>query len=65
MTVRGIADLQLTDPDLKWLTARALGEAAASRIKPVTGQTFALARAAEAHAAIESRAVFGKTLLLT
>jgi NADPH2:quinone reductase len=30
---------------------------------PLIGQTFALARAADAHAAIESRAVFGKTLL--
>jgi NADPH:quinone reductase len=31
----------------------------------VIGQTFPLARAADAHAAIEGREVFGKTLLLT
>jgi NADPH2:quinone reductase len=30
----------------------------------VIGQTFPLTRAADAHTAIERRAVFGKTLLL-
>lgn len=64
ITVRGIADLQLTDADLRRLTELALAEAAAGRIEPIVGQTFALARAADAHAAIEDRAVFGKTLLL-
>ena len=48
---------------------RAVGEgvdpAWAGRIRPVIGQTFPLARAADAHAAIEGREVFGKTLLLT
>jgi NADPH:quinone reductase len=56
--------VQLTDADVKRLTEQALAEAAAGRIKPVIGQTFPLARAADAHAAIERRAVFGKTLLL-
>jgi NADPH:quinone reductase len=65
VTVRGIQDVQLTGADLKRLTERALAEAAAGRVKPVIGQTFPLARAAEAHAAIERRAVFGKTLLVT
>lgn len=64
VTVRGIRDLQLTDADLKRLTEQALAEAAAGRIKPVIGQTFPLAQAADAHTAIERRAVFGKTLLL-
>jgi NADPH2:quinone reductase len=64
VTMRGIADVQLTDADLKRLTEQALAEAAAGRIKPVIGQTFPLAQAADAHTAIERRAVFGKTLLL-
>jgi NADPH:quinone reductase len=45
-------------------TTRALAEAAAGRIRPVIGTTFPLTRAADAHAAIESRQVTGKTLLL-
>jgi NADPH:quinone reductase len=64
VTVRGIRDLQLPPNELKRLTEQALAEAAAGRIKPVVGQTFPLARAADAHAAIERREVFGKTLLL-
>jgi NADPH2:quinone reductase len=46
------------------LTASALAEAAAGRLRPVIGQRFPLERAAEAHAAIESRATLGKTLLI-
>jgi NADPH:quinone reductase len=46
------------------LTARALAEAAAGRLRPVVGQTFPLAEAAAAHTAIETRATFGKTLLI-
>jgi uncharacterized membrane protein YbhN (UPF0104 family) len=38
----------------------ALAEAAAGRIKPMIGQTFRLEQAAEAHAAVERRDVFGK-----
>ncbi|MFD0818167.1 zinc-binding dehydrogenase, partial [Micromonospora zhanjiangensis] len=37
--------------------------AAAGRVRPLVGQTFPLERVAEAHAAIEGRAVIGKTLL--
>jgi len=43
----------------------ALTEAESGRLRPVVGQTFPLERAADAHAAIESRATVGKTLLLT
>jgi NADPH2:quinone reductase len=46
------------------LSRRALAEAAAGRLRPVIGQTFPLERAAAAHAAIETRATLGKTLLV-
>jgi NADPH:quinone reductase len=46
------------------LTASALGMATAGTLRPVIGQTFPLVRAADAHAAIESRATIGKTLLV-
>ena len=52
-------------PDqLRAYTERALAEAAAGRLHPVIGQRFPLARAADAHAAIEARATVGKTLLV-
>lgn len=50
--------------DIYALVEQALTEAAAGRIKPIVGQTFRLANAAEAHAAIEARATIGKTLLI-
>jgi NADPH2:quinone reductase len=52
-----------TPEDLRAATARALAEAAAGRLRPIIGQRFPLERAADAHAAIESRATVGKTLL--
>jgi NADPH2:quinone reductase len=45
------------------LTAAALGEAAAGRLRPVIGQRYPLVRASGAHAAIEARQTLGKTLL--
>jgi NADPH:quinone reductase len=42
----------------------ALAEAEAGRLGPLIGQTLALERAADAHAAIEQRSTIGKTLLL-
>ena len=63
VTVRGIEQVQGRDQWRRRAT-HALAEAAAGRIKPIIGQTFPLERAADAHAAIESRAVTGKTLLL-
>lgn len=43
---------------------RALSEAAAGRLTPVIGQTFPLEHADQAHTAMETRSVTGKTLLL-
>jgi NADPH2:quinone reductase len=60
--VRGVP---LTPERSRALSAQALDEAAADRLTPTVGQTFALEHAADAHAAIESRATLGKTLLLT
>jgi NADPH:quinone reductase len=53
----------LSPGELTALVRGALAEAAAGRIRPVIGQELPLARAADAHAAIEARATIGKTLL--
>lgn len=65
VTVTGIERVQLAAAEMKAYTERALAAAAAGQIEPVVGQTFPLERAADAHAAIEDRSVFGKTLLTT
>jgi len=52
-----------TPEELRAFTQSALAEAAAGRLRPVIGQRFPLERAADAHAAVESRATVGKTLL--
>jgi NADPH2:quinone reductase len=44
-------------------TTEALALAASGRLRPVIGQRLPLERAADAHAAMEARAVIGKTLL--
>jgi NADPH2:quinone reductase len=59
--VRGIT---LTPERRRTLSEHALALAAAGRLRPVVGQTFALDRAGDAHTAIESRATIGKTLLV-
>jgi len=53
-----------TPEQLRAFTVDALATAAAGRLHPLIGQRFPLARAADAHAAIESRATVGKTLLV-
>jgi NADPH2:quinone reductase len=63
IAVRGIEQVQFGREERLRLTARALADAAAERIRPVIGQVFALAAAADAHRAIEGRKVVAKTLL--
>jgi len=62
ITVRGIEQVQFNPAEVRRLVARAL--AGADRIRPVIGATFPLEKAADAHAAVESRSVAGKTLLV-
>lgn len=64
---RGVAvtrGLGLSPADLPDLTRAALAKAGQGTLRPVIGQWFALARAADAHATIEARATLGKTLLV-
>ncbi len=63
---RGVTLLGLTRPTpetMREATEFALAEAAAGRLRPVIGQRFPLARAADAHAAMQARETVGKTLL--
>lgn len=62
--VRGIADVQFEPADMVRLTTRALELAAAGRLHPAIGRRFPLSEAADAHHAIEARAVLGKALLI-
>jgi NADPH2:quinone reductase len=50
--------------DMYRLVEQAFALAAAGELRPTVGQTYPLAEAAAAHAAIEARATLGKTLLL-
>lgn len=63
VTVVGLMDLPFRPEDARRLPEKALSQAAEGRIRPLVGQTFPLAQAAAAHAAIEAREVIGKTLL--
>ncbi|MFC5137053.1 zinc-binding dehydrogenase [Actinomycetospora rhizophila] len=65
VTVIGLTDLpRLSRAHRRELVERTLSEAASGQYRPVIGQTFPLARAADAHAAIAARAAIGKTLLV-
>jgi NADPH2:quinone reductase len=62
--VTGI-DLVQLDPDARQrYTSAALVAVSDGELAPIIGQTFPLEQAAAAHAAIEARTVFGKTLLM-
>jgi len=63
--VKSLYGVPVTAERSRELTAEALAAAAAGRLSPLIGQRFPLARAADAHAAIEARATVGKTLLMT
>ncbi|WP_308163030.1 zinc-binding dehydrogenase [Nocardia alni] len=63
ITVVMLPDLLQADIDWPSAGRRALDEAAAERLEVVVGQTFPLAKAADAHAAIESRIAVGRTIL--
>jgi NADPH:quinone reductase len=65
---RGISLAGIHQPnpqDWKQLPARALEVLAEGLVQPTVGRTFELARAADAHTAIENRTTIGKTVLLT
>jgi NADPH2:quinone reductase len=63
VTLTGIEQVQLAPDEARQLVQGALTEAAAGSLRPIIGQTFALDHARDAHRAIESRTVIGKTLL--
>jgi NADPH2:quinone reductase len=63
-TVLTLADIGADPGELHALVDEALSLAAAGQLCPTIGQTFPLARAADAHAAIEARETIGKTLLV-
>uniref|UniRef100_A0AAU2V618 Zinc-binding dehydrogenase n=1 Tax=Streptomyces sp. NBC_00003 TaxID=2903608 RepID=A0AAU2V618_9ACTN len=65
ITLLGIGDVQLTPERRTALLDRVLAEAAAGRLRSVIGEVFTLERAADAHTAIEGRALVGKVLLST
>jgi NADPH:quinone reductase len=62
-SVELVRPVRPTREEQRELAESALAEAVAGRLRPVIGQRFPLERAADAHAAIESRATIGKTLL--
>jgi len=66
-TKRGVTLVRAsaTPAEMRGFTESALAEAAEGRLRPIIGQRFPLGQAAAAHAAIQSRATIGKTLLET
>ncbi|MEV0092187.1 zinc-binding dehydrogenase [Streptomyces sp. NPDC050738] len=63
ITLRGIADVQFAQEEISRLSAKVLAQAAAGTLRPTIAATYPLDRAAEAHTAIEARALAGKAIL--
>jgi NADPH2:quinone reductase len=63
LTVTRLADLGIDARSRVELAEQAAGEVARGTLKPLIGQVYPLAAAAEAHAAIAARAAIAKTLL--
>ncbi|MDQ0382106.1 zinc-binding dehydrogenase [Amycolatopsis thermophila] len=64
VTAYGLDQLHDYAPGRRDRARRMLGLAARGKVRTVIGQTFPLARAADAHRALEARAAKGKTLLV-
>ena len=60
----GMEQVQFTPEEFRAFASRALAEALAGRLTTVIGMAVPLDRAAEAHAALESRALVGKAVLM-
>ncbi|MFD5113920.1 zinc-binding dehydrogenase [Streptomyces sp. NPDC058391] len=63
ITLLGIKDVQIPEKDRVRLAAQSLEAAATGHLRPVIGATFPLEQTAQAHRAIEERALLGKALL--
>jgi NADPH2:quinone reductase len=63
LTVTRLADLGIDARSRVELAERAAGEVARGTLRPLIGQVYPLAAAAQAHAAIAARAAIAKTLL--
>ena len=63
VTVTGLGDLQVRPGERADEARRLLPDMLAGKVRPHVGQTFPLAEAARAHAAIEAREAVAKTLL--
>ncbi len=63
IAIFGIDAVQFTPTEGRRLTAAALSDTAAGRIRPVIGRSYPLEQAARAHRAMEARQAVGKTLL--
>ena len=60
----GVDEVTLSGAEARRLTAEALSEAVAGRIRPVIGHAFPLERAVDAHAELEAREILGRAVLL-
>lgn len=64
VSVTGIEAVQFNPEQFRRYATGILAEAAAGRVRPLIGQTFPLANAADAHTALENRTAVGKTVLI-